>query len=80
MPPPRVGTGWSIQGRNRSLAFSYEALADAVAGDLETGGNSTLRVTGTGQHADAARLRHGQQINDGNNREEQKGHLKDGRE
>lgn len=37
-------------------------------------------MTGTGEHADAAWLTHCEQIDDGNNREEQKGHLKDGRE
>jgi hypothetical protein len=37
-------------------------------------------VTSAGQHANAARLRHGQQINDGDNSEEKKGHLEDGRE
>ena len=36
-------------------------------------------MTATGQHADAARLRHGQQIKDGDDSEEKEGHLKDGR-
>tara|TARA_R100000084_G_scaffold94061_1_gene47825 strand:- start:286 stop:567 length:282 start_codon:yes stop_codon:yes gene_type:complete len=40
-----------------------------VAGDAETGRNAALRMTATGQHANAAILRHGQQINDGDDRE-----------
>jgi hypothetical protein len=59
--------------------MSRESETDAITGDAETGRDAALRVTGTGEHADAARLAHGEQINDGNNREEQKGHLKDGR-
>tara|TARA_X000001382_G_scaffold50587_1_gene34335 strand:- start:369 stop:536 length:168 start_codon:yes stop_codon:yes gene_type:complete len=55
-------------------------LADAVAGDVETGCDAALRMTATGQHADAAILRHSQQINDSDNGEEKEGHLKDGRE
>jgi len=51
-----------------------------VAGDAETGRNAALRMTATGQHADAARLRHGQQIDGGDDRKEKEGHLKDGRE
>ena len=59
---------------------SCEALTDAVAGDVETGCNAALRMTATGEHADAAILTHGEQINDSDDSEEKKGHLKDGRE
>jgi hypothetical protein len=55
-------------------------LADAVAGDLETGCDAALRMAATGQHADAAILAHGEQINDSDNGEEKEGHLKDDRE
>tara|TARA_Y100000592_G_scaffold84116_1_gene134638 strand:- start:1860 stop:2216 length:357 start_codon:yes stop_codon:yes gene_type:complete len=37
-------------------------------------------MTATGQHPDAARLRHGQQIDDSDDSEKKEGHLKDGRE
>ena len=80
----RSGRGRSYprhtRGILRWLEFcSCEALADAIAGDVGTGRNAALRMTGMGQHADAAGLAHREQINDGNKREEQKGHLKDGR-
>jgi len=61
------------------VTCSCEALTDAIAGDLKTGRDAALRMTGTGQHANAAILRHGQQINDGDDGEEEEGHLKDGR-
>ena len=61
------------------VSCSCEALTDAVAGDAETGRNAALRMTATGQHADAAILRHGQQINHGNNCKEKKSDLKNGR-
>jgi len=64
----------------RWLEFcSCEALADAVTGDLKTGRNAALRMTATGEHADAATLTHGEQVNDSNDSEKKKGHLKDGR-
>tara|TARA_S200002703_G_scaffold3521_1_gene5000 strand:- start:529 stop:684 length:156 start_codon:yes stop_codon:yes gene_type:complete len=50
-----------------------------VAGDLETGCDAALRMTATGEHADAAILTHGEQINDSDDSEEKKGHLEDGR-
>jgi hypothetical protein len=50
-----------------------------VAGDAKTGRYGPLRMTATGQHPDAARLRHGQQINGGDDRKEQKSDLKNGR-
>ena len=59
---------------------SCQCHPDAVAGDAETRRDAALRMTATGQHADAAILRHGQQINHGNNCEEKEGHLKDGRD
>jgi len=59
---------------------SCEALTDAIAGDLETGRDAALRMAATGEHADAAILTHGQQINDSDDSQEKKGHLKDGRE
>jgi hypothetical protein len=37
-------------------------------------------MAATGEHADAAILTHGQQINDSDDSEEKEGHLKDGRE
>jgi hypothetical protein len=33
-----------------------------VAADFEAASNAALRMTATGQHPDAARLRHAQQI------------------
>ena len=50
-----------------------ERQSDAVAGDLKTGRYGALRVTSTGQHANTAILRHGEQINDSNDSEESKG-------
>ena len=73
--------GRHIHGILRSLVFcSCEALADAIAGHVEAGCYGPLREATAGQHADAARLRHGQQINGSDNSEEKEGHLKDGRE
>ena len=37
-------------------------------------------MAATGEHADAALLRHGEQVNDSDDSEEKEGHLKDGRE
>jgi len=62
------------------VSYSCETLADAVAGDVKTGCDAALRMAATGQHADAAILAHGEQINDSDDSEEKKGHLKDGRE
>tara|TARA_S200002703_G_scaffold2071_1_gene3376 strand:+ start:830 stop:943 length:114 start_codon:yes stop_codon:yes gene_type:complete len=36
-------------------------------------------MTATGEHTDAAILAHGEQINDSDDSEKEKGHLKDGR-
>ena len=51
-----------------------------MALDAETGCYAALRMTATGQHPDAARLRHGQQINGGDDRKEEKSDLKEGRD
>ena len=51
-----------------------------MAGDAEAGCYGPLREATAGEHADAARLRHGQQIDGGDDRKEKEGHLKDGRE
>ena len=51
-----------------------------MAGDAKTGRYGPLRMTATGKHPDAARLRHGQQINGGDDRKEEKSDLKNGRE
>jgi hypothetical protein len=68
------------RGILRLLVFcSCEALTDAIAGDLETGCDAALRMAAAGEHADAARLAHGQQVNQRDDGKEKKGHLKDGR-
>ena len=70
--------GRHIRGILQWLGFcSWEAQADAVAGNAKTGRNAALRMTATAQHADAARLRHGQQINGGDDRKA--GERKNGR-
>ena len=73
--------GRHTRGILRWLVFcSCEALADAVAGNAEARCYGPLRETTAGEHADAAILRHGQQINDSDDGKEKEGHLKDGRE
>jgi len=64
----------------RETRESEKRHSDAIAGDLETGRDAALRMAATGEHADAAILTHGQQINDSDDSQEKKGHLKDGRE
>ena len=72
--------GRRIHGILQWLGFcSCEALTDAVAGNAKTGRDAALRMTATGQHANAAILRHGQQINHRNNCQEKKSDLKNGR-
>ena len=51
-----------------------------MAGDAKTGRYGPLRMTATGQHLDAARLGHGEQINGGDDRKEEKSDLKKGRD
>ena len=72
-------TGEILQWLVICSCVGFLNFLDAVAGDAETGRYAALRVTSTGQHANAAILAHGQQINDGDDGEEKEGHLKDGR-
>lgn len=49
---------------------SCESLPDAVAADLQTIGNGGLRQATAAEHADAAGLRHGREINQGDDQKQ----------
>ena len=57
----------------RETRESGKRHSDAIAGDLETGRDAALRMAATGEHADAALLRHGEQVNDSDDSEESEG-------
>lgn len=58
---------------------SCQALPDAVAGHVEAGRYGPLREATAGQPTDAAGLAHREVIDQGDDHQQRKGHLKDGR-